>query len=53
MHSERNSGKEHYPKKQKSELSRLGSESTSLRCQSTAEPNLIKQWKENTRLKIS
>jgi hypothetical protein len=53
VHSERNSGNEHYPEKQKSELSRPGSESTSLQSQSTAEPNLIKQRKKNTRLKIS
>jgi hypothetical protein len=42
VHLERNSGNEHYREKQKSELSRPGSESTSLQCQSTAKPNLIK-----------
>jgi hypothetical protein len=42
VHSERNSGSEHRPEKQKFGLSRPGSENTSLQCQRTAEPNLIK-----------
>jgi hypothetical protein len=53
MHSDKNSGNMHYPEKQKSGLSWPDSKSTSLQSQSTVEPNLIKQLKENARLKIS
>jgi hypothetical protein len=53
VHSEKNLGNMHFLEKQKSRLSRSDSKSTSPQSQSTAEPNLIKQLKENTRLKIS
>jgi hypothetical protein len=53
VHSEKNTGNVHYPEKQKSGLSRPDSESISPLSQSTDEPNLIKQLKGNTRLKIS
>jgi hypothetical protein len=47
VHLERSSGNKHYPEKQKFGLSRPSSESTSLQCESTAEPNLIKQQKKS------
>jgi hypothetical protein len=51
-HLEKNLGNMHYLERQKSGLSRFDSESTSQN-QSIAEPNQIKQLKENARLKIS
>jgi hypothetical protein len=52
-HSEKNSGNVHYLERQKSGLIRSDSKCTSPQNQRTAEPYLIKQLKENARLKIS
>jgi hypothetical protein len=53
VHSERSSRSEHHPRKQKFTLSQTGSKNTSLRYQSTVEPNLIKQQKKSARFIMS
>jgi hypothetical protein len=53
VHSERSSGSEHRPRKQRFGSSRPGSRYTSLQYQSIAEPNLIKQQKKSAGYRMS